>query len=84
MDNTNPARFCRVHDHITAEQFGCEPHYFDSHIKDQPLKVLQQVKDFLIVQTADAEEFTVQEDDVTEQSFRIHMGFMVAGEEAHA
>jgi hypothetical protein len=86
MDNTQTPRFCRVHDHITAQQFGCEPSYFDSLIKDQPLQVLHQVKDFLVIKTADGEEYTVQQDDVTQQPFYLNMGFMVAGvgEEAKA
>lgn len=80
MNNTATTRFCRVHDHITAKRFGCSPQHFDSTIKDQPLQVLHQVSDSLIVRTIDGEEYTILQDDVTDQPFHMQMGFMVAGE----
>ena len=62
--NISP-RFCRVHDSLTSDQFGCEPAYFDQYIKDQNLRIIAQVVGYYIVLDPEEEEWTISQDDVS-------------------
>lgn len=57
-------RYCRVNDHIQSDQFGHEPMYFDKWIKDQPLRIIDDTKTFLQVQSPDGETHSVHQGDV--------------------
>lgn len=50
----------KVRDNITYAQFGCHEDYFEMHIRDKVLKVIDQVKDkFLIVEDAEGETWSI-------------------------
>jgi hypothetical protein len=66
MQNQNPPRYCRVHDHLTSDQFGCEPAYFDKYIKDRDLLICFEYKNMLQVMAPDGDQWGVDASDVYE------------------
>ena len=63
---TKEATNIKVRDNITYAQLGCHEDYFEQHIKDKGLKVIDQVKDkFLIVEDAEGETFPISDEVMT-------------------
>lgn len=63
-------RYVQVSDHMTAERFGCDPEYFDHHIKGKSLRVTAATANLVCVVDGEDEAWSIMTGDYVDLSKR--------------